>query len=324
MRAQEQLWGIPDVAFLKGAAILGVLFILVAGVVRFRLRRGHPPTRPLHPYEVAYLTGGGRHAIAASLLSLRLDGAVRADRPGGDLHVAGERRSADTPLDEAVYEAVRNRRARTVAAVAADATVKDAVKALRDGLITQGMIMDGRRRRLARLAAVPLWLVAAVGIARLAWYTADARFFGGPDVPTAAFLNIWLAAGLAILYAMTLGDPEKTRAVEAALKDIRQRHGHLDPRMFPAWATYGTPAAAMGVALFGTAALMSIDPEFSQAAGLGRLLQLAGRASASGGIGYAGPSCSSTASVCSSSGCGGGSGGGGDGSGGSGCGGGGV
>ncbi|GAA4104883.1 TIGR04222 domain-containing membrane protein [Actinomadura miaoliensis] len=318
---QGDLWGVPDVAFLKGAAILGVLSVVIAAVVSFRLRRGHPPTRELHPYEVAYLTGGGRHTIAAVLLSLRLDGAIRADQPGGDLHVSGERRSADTPLDEVVHEAVRSRQARTVAAVTAHETVQEAIKSLRDGLAAQGMVLDERRRRLARRAAWPLWLVIVVSGVRLAWYLADSKLFDGPDVPFTGILIIPMVVALLFLYAMTSGHAEKTRAVKAALKDTRQRHGHLDPRVFPAWPTYGIPASAMGVALFGTAALMSIDPTFSQAAGLGRLLQMAGSASSSGGIGYSGSSCSSTASVCSSSGCSGGSGG--DGGGGSSCGGGG-
>ncbi|MWA01239.1 hypothetical protein F8568_012770 [Actinomadura sp. LD22] len=79
--------------------------------------------------------------------------------------------------------------------------------------------------------------------------------------------------------------------------------------------------ALLAVALFGTAALMAFDAVFAQSAGLGRYLEMTGVAAASGG--YSGPSCSSTASVCSSSSCGGGASCGGSGCGGSGCGGGG-
>ncbi|GLW64459.1 hypothetical protein Arub01_27030 [Actinomadura rubrobrunea] len=306
MRAQEQLWGIPDVDFLVVFALLGVLSVVGAAVVRFRLRRGHPPTRPLHPYEVAYLTGGGRHVIAAVLMSLRLDGAVRAADRGGDLYVTGDRRAADTPLDRVVHEAVRTRQARTVAGVAQHAEVKKAIQELRDGLVAQGMVIDERRRRLARRAAWPLVAIILVGVARLVQYLLD----DPPGAPVAAIMIFPVIVVLLLLYGVLAGHAEQTRAVKAALRETRDRHAHLDPRMSPAWATYGIPAAAMGVALFGTAALMSIDPAFAHAAGLGRLLQMAGSGSP-GGVDYGGPTCSSTASVCSSSGCSGGDGGGG-------------
>ena len=57
-------------------------------------------------------------------------------------------------------------------------------------------------------------------------------------------------------------------AGQAVLAESRTRSRHLAPSLAPSWATYGVAGAAMGVALYGTAAIWAADPAFAGAAGL--------------------------------------------------------
>ncbi|MGK5555621.1 TIGR04222 domain-containing membrane protein [Actinomadura kijaniata] len=283
-----------------------------------RLLAGHPPVRDLHPYEIAYLTGGGRHAVAAALLTLRLDGAVAAG-PGGRLTAVADPRAATTPLDLAAHHAVR-RAAATVARVTADPGVRRALEGLREGLVQQGVVASPSATRALRVTAYAFY-----GVVGASFFVAVSSAGDGGGVRE--FLPLGVAVSLVLLFGFLGGRTRhRTRAGDRALEHARSRHSHLDPRLAPSYPTYGLGAAAMGTALFGTAALMAVDPDFTRCAGLGRLLEMAGPDSSSGGIGYSGSSCSSGAPVCSSggggSGCGGGSSCGGGG-GGSGCGGGG-
>lgn len=314
-----QMW-LLAAHFLAGLGLLALLRRM-----RAALRRGRPPAREPHPYEVAYLRGGGRHAIAASITALRLDGAVDAYADGRLLAVEppeDDSRAAGTPLDTAVFWAVAYLRAETLAQVTAEPGVRAAIHGLRDGLAAQGMVLGpSGRRRLRHLQAVMFgWMMFGF----VAFVLTDA-FNGFPAklVPMAALVGLGFGAlGLA-------SGAERTREGELAVQRVEEARPDLDPANEPSYAGLPAPAVLMGVALFGTAALMALDPMFVQTVGLGRYMEMAGAAAASGGSpasfgGPAGFSCSSTASVCSSSSCGGGgSCGGGSGCGGSGCGGGG-
>ncbi|TDD59843.1 TIGR04222 domain-containing membrane protein, partial [Actinomadura darangshiensis] len=309
----DEIWG-PKLGYLAAHILLGLALLAVLRSRRARLRRGGPPMRELHPYEVAYLHGGGRHAIAASVTALRLDRAVDtyadgrllATGPSGD-----GPRAAGTPLDGAVFTTIASGRGGTLAELTADEGVRAALDQLRDGLVAQGMVVpeDGRRRLRAFQLAFYGWML--VGF--VAFVMNDA--FGGLPgvlVPVAALL------GLAIAGSVVLGSGgERTAAGERIVEQIKASNPHLDPENAPAYTGLAGPAVLLGVALFGTAALMAFDPMFAQTVGLGRYLEMTGVAATSGG--FSGSSCSSTASVCSSSSCGGG----GSCGGGSGCGGGG-
>ncbi|MBO2452526.1 TIGR04222 domain-containing membrane protein [Actinomadura barringtoniae] len=320
--SKGDLWGISDQTFLIAYASAGVVCLVLALAVRIAVRGGHPATREIHPYEASYLTGGGRHAIATSLMALRLDGAVDVT-PDGQVWAAGPLRTATTPLDQAIHAAVQRGEGGTTARLTVDDGVRQAIEDLRDGLAVQGLALSKSGRRTVYLASLPLKAVILLGLVRWVWMIFDHH------MSARAFLVFPVIFVLVAAFNLVGGkDRETTRAGRAALRELAERNAHLDPKMSPAWATYGIGGAALGVALFGTAALMSIDPAFSQTMGLGRYLQLAGSSASSGWSGSSSSSssgvvCSSTASVCSSSGCGGGSSCGGGGSscgGGSGCG----
>ncbi|QKG26496.1 TIGR04222 domain-containing membrane protein [Actinomadura verrucosospora] len=296
----ETLW-LLTLHFLVGLVLVAVLWRR-----RSALLRGTPPTRDLHPYEIAYLQGGGRHAIAASLAALRLDGAVDAH---GDGRMAAAPppsdapRTAGHPLDGAVFGAIAGGRAGTLAELTADTGVSAALDGLRDGLIEQGLLI---RLGLRTALWTSQWLLRAWVLAGFVYFfLINDAYHGLPKflmvfAPLAALS--WAASGLGAGRGAT---KEGERAVEQA----RSAAPHLDPAQGASYEGLGGPAVVLGVALFGTAALMAFDEMFAQTVGLGRYLQLTGVAAVSGG--YTGSACSASAVVCSSGSCGGGDSGGG-------------
>jgi hypothetical protein len=63
----------------------------------------HVPLRSSDPYEVAYLAGGPRRAVAAAVVALVEDGRLRLTLATGHLHVADPRRRH--PVEAAVLDA---------------------------------------------------------------------------------------------------------------------------------------------------------------------------------------------------------------------------
>jgi hypothetical protein len=147
-----------------------------------------------------------------------------------------------------------------------------------------------RERAQVRFAALPLALLFAVGAARI-W----AGVQNGKPVTFIVFAVIMV--GLVCL-GLVISKPSLTASGRTALTAARIRNRVLSPSMSPSWATYGPTGAALGVALFGGAALYSLDPAFAQASEMQRGL---GLSSGSGSSGSAGGSSSSCGSSCSSS-----------------------
>ncbi|MBO2461840.1 TIGR04222 domain-containing membrane protein [Actinomadura violacea] len=286
--------------------LIGLVLAAVVWRRRSALVRGTPPTRDPHPYEIAYLQGGGRHAIAASLAALRTDGAVDAH---GDGRLTAARppsdapRTADHPLDGAVFTAIAEERAGTLAELTADTGVSSALDGLRDGLIEQGLLIRlGFRPGLwANRWLLRGWVLAGF----VYFFMIDDAY---DDFPKAliVFAPLAVLSWAAIRLAAGHGP---TKEGERAVAQVRSSSPHLDPAQGASYDGLAGPAVVMGVALFGTAALMAFDEMFAQTVGLGRYLQLTGVAASSGG--YTGSACSSSAIVCSSASCGGGGSGGG-------------
>ncbi|TDD31157.1 TIGR04222 domain-containing membrane protein, partial [Actinomadura sp. KC06] len=304
-----------ELAVFAAYVIGGIILIAIARKVRASAMRGAPPTRDLHPYEVAYLHGGGRHAIAASITALRLDGAVDAYADGRMIPLtpsATGPRAAGKPLDTAVFGAIAGGRAGTLAELTAEPGVRAALEQLGDGLVAQGMVIGPDGRRTLRICWLVLWAWMALG---MLFFILDV-FDGFPGV----LLPLAAIGGVAVVGGSVLNTgAERTKEGERAVEQLRTSNAHLDPRYTASYAGLPAPSVLLGVALFGTAALMAFDPMFVQTVGLGRYMEMTAATTASGG--YSGSSCSSTASVCSSGSCGGGGSCGSSGGGGGGCGG---
>jgi uncharacterized protein (TIGR04222 family) len=305
LAAEGDTWGISSRAFIGAYVIAALVLTAVTLFVRWRLRAGHGLERELDTCEVAYLVGGPRRTIATAVAGLHADGAIAA--ADGELRVSGSPRLMRTPLDHAVYDAIQRGVATTAWRLRTSDDVRRAVDEVRDRLARDDLAVGPVHRAQARLAVLPLAILLPVGIARLVAGLQDERPVG--------YLLVILVVLAFVALVLSRRPPRALRSGTAAVKAVRSRSGHLDPSMSPAWTTYGATGAALGVALFGTDALLSIDPDFGDAAALHPLL--------SSGTSVWGPSSSSGSSgvyTCSTGGCSGGGDGGG-GCGGGGCGG---
>ena len=188
-----------------------------------------------------------------------------------------------TPLDSAIYHAA-GRHART-RELRDDQWVRSALDQLRDDLERRGLAISGATRRTARR-----WGLAA-GISA--------------DKPV-GLLFVELVIDSAICVLLLRVRRIATRAAVKGTAELRTRHGHLSPSQSPAYATYGATGAAMGVALFGTVSLYSMDPAFAAEAEIHRqsLINAGGSTSSSSSCGSGGSSCGGGGG-CGGGGCGG-------------------
>lgn len=301
--AQGDTWGIPGPAF-AGFYLLAMVVVVAATIIiRRAIHGGRDAARELHPYEVAYLIGGGRRAVATAVAGLRADGAVETSGDG-HLRAIAAPRTMRAALDLAVHETLVRGLVTTARTLVAGEKVQRAVEGIHDTLVRDGLVASPRQRAWSRLAVLLPALLFGLGIARLVAGAARGR-------PVGYLIVLLIALGITI-FVLLAHSPRALRSASAAVQATRSRAAHLDPAMSPAWNTYGAAGAALAVALFGMGALTSIDPDFAGAAGLQGQFALA-----AGGL--SGTSGGSSCGIGSS--CGGGSGCGGGGCGGGGCGG---
>ncbi|MGC4805965.1 TIGR04222 domain-containing membrane protein [Micromonospora sp. DT233] len=300
LAAPGDTWGVPSRTFL--ALYLAAALVIVVGALvhRRRLFSGPPvaDVGQLGPQQVAFLNGGEQLAIWTALGGLRGTGVVgvRSDRR---LATGGPLPSGCTPLDYAIHHAAhRNRYARELRR---DEQVRRAVEQLREGLERQGLVVGAKGRSAARRASIVLALLAVLGVFRTTAGLSN-------DRPVAYLILLLFPVVLAAVLLRRV--PRRTRAADAALRDLRRRNAHLAPTSAPAFATYGAAGAAMGVALFGTASLWAMDPGFAEQAEIQRQALTGSGYASGGGSGCGGASsCSGGSSSCSGgSSCGGGGG----------------
>jgi uncharacterized protein (TIGR04222 family) len=201
-----------------------------------------------------------------------------------------------------VYEAVR--RSTPLTQLEADPLVASGVTEVQASVVRAGWLVESGARGLARLGGFVLAVLFGVGLLRTIFGIQNGR-------PVFYLVLLLIVTALLSVYFLA-ATPRLTRAGAAAMKEIQSRNRHLDPRQAPSWTTYGASGMAMGVALWGTAALWSADPAFAADAGLRhQALGGSGAASSLGGDGGSGASCSGGGGGgCGGGGCGGGCGGG--------------
>jgi uncharacterized protein (TIGR04222 family) len=291
-------WGIPGTTFLGLSAGVAAVALIVTLVVRRSLaagplRQGWQPTGE----ELAYFAGGPGRAVLAALAGLGAEKAVASQ--SGALAAIGRPPTAPSALTWAVYqEAQAGSPARRLSA---SPKVRAALGDIQSRLVDNGWLLDPGRRLLLRLAALPMFAVVALGVAR---YLA-----GSANGKPVTFIAIMTAVAVFVALLL-LAVPSRNRAADAEVAGLRTRNSYLDPRSRPSMAFYGATGAAMAVGLYGAAALWVGDPAMAAEADIVRHHVAGGSYSGwySGGDGGA-----------SGGGCGGG--GGGCGGGGGGCGG---
>lgn len=279
---------------------LGVALLIFAGALAYRRRvlsRPVPYRAPqLLPQPAAYLNNGERTAVYTSLAALRCADAIGLT-PGRRLTAHRPLPAPATSLDHAIYEAAE--RGVPLQELRDDPAVQAAVADLKGELERAGLLLDPRTRWKARRGAWLLLALLAAGVVRFATGS-------GAGVPV-GYLGGAILAVVAMHLYLIARIPRRSRAGDMALAELYRGNRYLAPARRPAFDVYGPRAAGMAVALYGTAALWTLDRAMAEEAGI------EGAALSTGPTGAPGASSS----------CGGGSGGCGGGGGGGGCGGGG-
>jgi uncharacterized protein (TIGR04222 family) len=280
-------WGISGPTFLLIYVALGI--VVVVGAIIWRRRSTSGPTGPIRsltPTEVAILTGGRQLAVYSSLASLRAAEAVQID--GGHLRQIGPVPPGAPELDRAIHAAAGQRTLRSRDAVG-DPSVAGVLDRTEAQLTDAGLLLSPAVRSHVRRGALAGVALLAFGIIRAIAGTQNGKPIGN----LVLLLVLAGAATLALCYV-----PRLSRAARSAVATMRRDASHLRPSQSPSWATYGPASAALGVGLFGTAAIWAADPAFAADAEISR--QSFASSGYSGGDGGGG------GSSCGGGGCGGG------------------
>ena len=257
LSASGDTWGISDPQFrwiYLGLLVIGTLLAI------YLRRSGSGPDRADRlptPSEAALLAEGPDRAVYAAVAGLRAAGAI-GPGPGGRLACTGPLPPDASRLDGAVFEAAR--RGVPVRALWSDPLVASALIEVRASAANAGWLLDAAGRRRARLGGLSLLGLALLGFLRIA--------AGAVNQRPAGFTLFLTLLTLMLAVAFLISVPPTSRAGRAALAQLRSRNAHLYPRQSPAWATYGSTGAALGVAIYGTAAIWAADPSFADATGL--------------------------------------------------------
>ncbi|MEV6770687.1 TIGR04222 domain-containing membrane protein [Nocardia sp. NPDC051030] len=297
-------WGISGPAFLELYLLAGVLAVIYGFTQRARIIRvaGEVPvaSSALTPAETAMLFDDRRPVLAA-LAQLR--GHQLIDSSGAPIRTPGEvENAALEPVSRTLYAHLRVSDQRHVSALAAAA--RGSVQGLRTSLAKRGFMTGADQRKEFFLAALPLFTVLLLGLARVIAGIANHR--------SVVYLILTMI-GLVFFTLLVMRPGRLTRRGRTAVNDAVRRNSHLSPAHRPAYNSYGPDSAALATALFGAMVLWSLDPELAGATGtlaLGGLSGSGGSCSSSDGGGSdgggGGGGCGSS---CGGGGCGGGCGG---------------
>jgi uncharacterized protein (TIGR04222 family) len=280
LSAPGDTWGISGPDFLRVYLGAGLVFLVIAIAIRLSVTRaggtgsGRTPSAP----EVAFLVGGRTQAIYSSVAALRAAGAIGTGS-GRALSATGPQPDGATPLDVAVYDAAQ--RGVAMGRLSNDYRVRTALGELQSRVATSGWLLDPSERARARLGSLLLLGLTGFGVVRIAAGVANDRPVG---------YLVGLAIVTLLLALVFFAAPRVSRAGRSVLAETRARNRHLALRQAPSWSTYGMAGAAMGVALYGAAALWVADPSFAASVGLHRAAAGSGGGD-SGGGGCGGGGC---------------------------------
>ncbi|MGW5671913.1 TIGR04222 domain-containing membrane protein [Micromonospora sp. NPDC003776] len=255
------LWGVSGPLFLLDYLTAVAVALAVAVAVREltgRRARGAQPDA----VELAYLTDRAGLACQVGMAALHRAGVLHRGELA-TLAVDGPPPPRSSPLVRALHAAVR--RPQTWAAVLADPGVGRALRPRVGRLLRDGWLLTPAQRRRVALATLPLFAVAAVGLARLLDSAVEGRDAGGP-ASVVGLLLCCLATALGGWWLCEV--PETGAAARRLLRRLRRRHADLDPQQRPAWSERGTDELLTAMALFGPRPLLAVDPRLGELVGI--------------------------------------------------------
>jgi uncharacterized protein (TIGR04222 family) len=257
----EVTWGIGDLVFLAGYVEVAGASTVAAVLWRWYATSGgdreHEPTAT----ELGYLVDGPLGACYASIAGLwRVHAVVGA---GFSTVVSrGEPPAGASRLTRALHQALRTPQTWTAAVV--DGTVAQALAELKRRLVRRGWLVDDARAGRLRLAAVPLFGVAALGTVRLAAVVGASHTTGDPG----ADVGLAIAVAATLLVAGRL--VRRPRISTVARREVRWARGrrrYLSPHGDHNWSTASARDLMFAVALYGPPVLRACAPDFARAIG---------------------------------------------------------
>jgi uncharacterized protein (TIGR04222 family) len=196
-------WGVADSTFLVTYAVVGVLVVGSPG------QDDQPRTLSLT--EIGMIDGGPPHAVTGALTELRGLGLI-----GIDDRATRRITDADALPDllRAVHDHVRVHDGYSSEHdLLRDHAVNRRIRRMRLDLVSRGLLMTDRRRRLVMFSVSPVVLLEVVGALRLAAELSARRGVSGLVVVMA----LLCAIGLGILFTI----PSRTSAGEAVSQALR-------------------------------------------------------------------------------------------------------
>ncbi len=299
----ERPWGLSGPEFLELYWIALAVSLAFAIYLRVRPRgtRETAPAGALGVLDIAYLTGGPRRVVEASVAGLIDSGALVPARNGA-VRVVGSP-VADHPVDRAVLADATRYRYRTLTLLITSVSEKHETREVGHRLSEQDyLVAPDVVRRALRRGVLPMALVFAVGVAR--WV--NGLVIGAPVW--------WLTLQLVltgVLVRVLLQAAPLTRTAKGRDAVAKARAGENTG----GWGTTSSASAAELVALNGFAGHPDVAVRAAarprpraRAASGGAYATGTYTATSGGGCGSAGSSCSSTSGSSCGGGCGGGSG----------------
>jgi uncharacterized protein (TIGR04222 family) len=211
----EQPWGLSGPEFLNIYWIaLGISVLFAIGVrIRMRASRGDAPAGSVDVDELAYLAGGPRRVVEASVARLIEAEALRSTRRG-TVGLIGKPRATNA-VDRAVLEDAGRYSNRTLTLLMASVAQTSAVKAIAIRLGETGMLIEpSTAKRQLRVGVLPMVALGVIGIAR--WVNGIA--IGAP----VGWLTLQLVITAVLVVLMTRsGSVKRTAAGDRALEGAR-------------------------------------------------------------------------------------------------------
>ena len=246
-------WGVSGPTFLLIYLSLGAGIVALVNVARHRLSAPStlqtiPASTSHDPCDLALVNDGETLAVVAAIGQLRSVGAIEPDTEDSSrLNVESSLPARLDPLEEAVFEQLRESPNSSASQLSALPTPSAILASMRDRLVAEGLMLTDSQRRRIRRQSVWVFALLGLGVTRIVAGIANHRPVG---------LLVLLVGGVAaVVLPWSLRAPIGTTLGRRYLKEARREAGDLSAKV-----SAGDPRLGLAVALFGVAAMWNGEP----------------------------------------------------------------
>lgn len=291
-------WGIASQTFLQWYLVAAAVAVGLSLYSRMSARRSpaivDAVRRPLTPPEIGALTSDYQ-AVLASMAILRSAELISTEGKT-KLALTAEDKSRLDWFTRTVHKRLGNGKV-PLRQVRLMGRLNVALAQLRTTLIDEGYLQRPQDGPAAALRTVPIVAVIALGVIRLI-----AGIIGGKPV---GFLLLTIIV-LALMIPLLRIKRRRTALGDSELRRLKHENSYLSPKLRPAYTSYGPSLAGLSAALFGSGALVLIDPALAGAVAAGAAYSPGGGSSSYYSCGSSSGSSGSDGGGGSGSSCGGG------------------